>query len=79
MPLINLIRLWLLGLQVPLTVLDNERVKWELAQSPVDGLGLLEAIQQADTNYTTALFEAKYQLELITLVNSNGQEMVTLG
>jgi len=77
MKLIDLIKLWLLGLGIPLTVLDNERVKWELAQNPVDGLGLLQSMQGAAGS--TALFDTRYQLELITLVNSNGQEMVTMG
>jgi len=76
MPLINLIKLWLLGLGIPLTILDNERVKWELAQSPVDGVGLLEAFRRA--HHSPELWKAQYQLELITMVNSNGQEMVTL-
>ena len=86
MKLIDTIKLWMMGLGIPLSLLENERVKFELAQTPIDGVGLLQAFQnniyalQYNEEVDQAikvLNNAQCQLELISLVNSGGDSMLT--
>lgn len=77
--LIRLIQMWMLGLEIPLSLLDDDKVKWELAQKQIDGVGLLNAFKEriyGITNGNTKeacknLNDPRYQLELITLINND--------
>ena len=80
---LELIRLWMLGLGIPLSLLENKRVKLELDQKRIDGVGLLTAFQNGiydvqETDIKEAcknLNNPRYQLELITLVNNGSMIM----
>lgn len=78
--------LWLAGLGIPATVLVNERVKTELAQNPPDPKGVYDAIYVAacgTPNLTREsladLHKPQYQLECLSLVESNGEGMTMFG
>lgn len=78
---IGLIKLWMLGLGIPLDVLKTEKAEWELKQNPLDGHGLLQAFRRGiyeiktikDEQITEAinnLNSPRYQLEFILMVTN---------
>jgi len=79
--------LWLAGMGIPSEpIFADERVKLELAQEPPDPRGVMDAIQRASYSIPEIkredrenLFKPQYQLELLSLVRSGGQEMVLFG
>lgn len=79
--------LWLAGMGIPAEpIFADERVKFELAQKRPDPKGVMDAIQSASYSIPEInredrenLFKPQYQLELLSLVESGGQEMVLFG
>jgi hypothetical protein len=77
MKLIDWLTLWCQGLDVPLTVFEDKRVQWEMAQNPVDPHGLQQAVKRAAYNglisreAINALEQPEYILEFVQLVRQN--------